>query len=100
MNDTVGRQTAASDALREAGIPGIKYLDQGSRAAGDGSRNYVVFNDKLINIVRKYAAAGIALPPAIAAEYAQQFKPVDHDPFAEPPSVPLGGYTAGLGLHP
>lgn len=85
-----------SAALREAGIPGIKYLDQGSRAAGDGSRNYVVFNDKLIDIVRKYAAAGIALPPAIAGEYAQQFKPVDHDPFAEPQPTPAASYMTGL----
>jgi hypothetical protein len=76
-------QIAKAQMLREAGIPGIKYLDQGSRASGDGSRNYVVFNDKLIDIVKKYAAAGIALPPAIAAEYQRRFIPVDHDPFAE-----------------
>jgi hypothetical protein len=29
--------------LREAGIPGVRYLDQGSRGAGDGTRNIVVF---------------------------------------------------------
>jgi len=93
---------AASNVLREAGIPGIKYLDQGSRSKaytvqptykgepyGDpvhfdhthpaerwaqeqrdkgfgaevkdtGSRNYVVFNDKLIDIMRKYGLAGLA----------------------------------------
>lgn len=44
--------------LRDAGIPGIKYLDQGSRTAGDGSRNYVVFDDKLIDILRKYGLFG------------------------------------------
>lgn len=44
--------------LKEAGIPGIKYLDAGSRGAGDGSRNYVVFDDKLIDIVKKYGIAG------------------------------------------
>ena len=49
---------AASQALREAGIPGIKYLDQGSRAAGDGSRNHVVFDDNLIEILRKYGLGG------------------------------------------
>jgi hypothetical protein len=47
-----------AEILREAGIPGIKYLDAGSRGAGDGSRNYVVFDDKLISIVRKYGIAG------------------------------------------
>jgi hypothetical protein len=44
--------------LQQAGIPGIKYLDAGSRAKGDGSRNYVVFDEKLISIVRKYGIAG------------------------------------------
>lgn len=41
---------AASDRLREAGIPGIRYLDQGSRASGDGTRNFVIFDDSLISI--------------------------------------------------
>lgn len=44
--------------LREAGIPGIRYLDQGSRTAGEGSRNYVVFDDSLIDILRKYGLLG------------------------------------------
>jgi hypothetical protein len=47
-------QQGASTALREAGIDGIQYLDGGSRSAGSGSYNYVVFNDELIEIVRKY----------------------------------------------
>jgi len=55
---TERNRAAASAALRDAGIPGIKYLDQGSRAAGAGSRNYVVFDDKLIDILRKYGLAG------------------------------------------
>jgi hypothetical protein len=47
------------DLMRlESGAPGIKYLDAGSRAAGDGSRNYVVFDDSLVSIVRKYGIAG------------------------------------------
>lgn len=48
------RPAETSSLLREAGIPGIKYLDQGSRGAGEGSRNYVVFDDKLVDIARKY----------------------------------------------
>lgn len=47
-----------SKLLRNYGIPGIKYLDQGSRIAGDGSRNYVVFDDALIDLLRKYAIGG------------------------------------------
>ena len=57
----------SSKALREAGIPGIKYLDQGSRGAGEGSRNYVVFDDRMVEIVRKYMAAGMTMSAAIAA---------------------------------
>ena len=44
-NDLVsvyGSEEAASRALAEAGIPGIKYLDEASR--GEGARNFVVFD--------------------------------------------------------
>lgn len=58
---------ALTERFREAGIPGIKYLDQGSRAAGEGSRNYVVFDDKLINIARKYGIAGLLGAPVAGA---------------------------------
>jgi len=100
----VGNPARASSALREAGVPGIRYLDQGSRATtggelidvtkgpdgwrskvrvdrpngeqyfttsaphatqeaaerwahdkiGGGTSNYAVFDDKLIDILRKY----------------------------------------------
>ena len=33
----------ASEELRKAGIPGIRYLDGGSRKSGEGTYNYVVF---------------------------------------------------------
>jgi hypothetical protein len=56
-NRKAGAVEAAS-RLREAGIPGIQYLDAGSRAAGEGSRNYVMFDDKLIDILRRYGIAG------------------------------------------
>jgi hypothetical protein len=86
-----------SGALNQAGIPGIRYLDQGSRSnwiirehAGQfqpedtrtgntgpyyqskadaqafvdknmagSTRNYVVFDDKLIDIIKKYGIAGL-----------------------------------------
>lgn len=48
-----------ADKLRQAGIPGIKYLDQGSRGQGKGSYNYVVFDDKTIEILKKYGLAGL-----------------------------------------
>lgn len=39
--------------LSDAGIPGLKYLDEGSRGAGDGTRNFVVFDDKHVQITHK-----------------------------------------------
>lgn len=42
---------ATSELLKQAGIPGIKYLDAISRGAGDGSRNFVLFQDDLARIL-------------------------------------------------
>jgi hypothetical protein len=38
-----GAQKAASDALESYGLRGIRYLDQGSRAEGKGTSNFVPF---------------------------------------------------------
>ena len=45
----------ASDYLRNQGIPGIRYLDGGSRGAGSGSSNFVVFpgNESLLTILER-----------------------------------------------
>ena len=63
-------QPLATERLLMNDVPGIKYLDQGSRGAGQGSSNYVVFNDKLIDIMRKYGLAGLA-PAGMGALAAQ-----------------------------
>lgn len=47
------QQGQTVEMLREQGIAGVRYLDQSSRSVGDGTRNYVVFDDKLIEIVAK-----------------------------------------------
>lgn len=46
---------AATDWLRENGIPGIRHLDAGSRSAGQGTSNFVVFpgNEGLLTIVER-----------------------------------------------
>jgi hypothetical protein len=54
---------AGSDALRGEGIKGIRYKDGFSRGADGGTSNYVVFDENLISIARKY---GIAIPAAAA----------------------------------
>ena len=66
-----------SDAMRQAGIPGIKYLDAGSRGAGEGSRNYVVFNHDLIDILRRYAFGGSIADDAM--RIASSVRPGGHD---------------------
>lgn len=52
---------AAIAKLRDAGVAGFKYLDKGSRAAGKGTHNYVLFRDDIIDIVKKYGWAGLGL---------------------------------------
>lgn len=49
----------AAATMQAYGIPGIRYLDQGSRQAGEGSRNTVVFDAKTLEILRKYGIAGL-----------------------------------------
>lgn len=44
----------ATKALLDAGIPGIKYLDAGSRnAAGERTRNFVVYDESLVDVTHK-----------------------------------------------
>lgn len=51
-----GSPAAAARTLQRLGIPGIRYLDQLSRALGKGTHNYVVFDPDAVSIVRKFAA--------------------------------------------
>ena len=61
----LGSSEAATKALKDAGIPGVKYFDgnkirslaQGKR--GVGASNFVVFDDKTIKIIKKYGIAGL-----------------------------------------
>jgi hypothetical protein len=85
--DKIGPASVASRQLREAGIPGIKYLDQGSRnatpvlktdRAGNvisseyppPTSNYVIFDPGVIDIMKKYGIAGAA-PVGMGALAAQ-----------------------------
>lgn len=62
---------AASQELLAEGIPGIRYLDQGSRSSGQGTRNYVMFpgTEDRIRILRQY---GWMLPMAAAGASGQE----------------------------
>lgn len=67
--DAMDAGTAAAK-IHAAGIPGIKYLDAGSRAGGEGSRNYVVFDHRLVKVNRKYAQGGRVADERARAEHA------------------------------
>lgn len=52
---------AFAEFLRNKGVPGIKYLDEGSRAEGKGTRNFVVFpgEEKSMNILERQGLGGL-----------------------------------------
>jgi hypothetical protein len=58
-----GADIHANPVLQKAGIKGIRYKDGFSRGAEGGTSNYVVFDDRLISISKRY---GIAIPAAAA----------------------------------
>lgn len=62
---------ALSMRLKEAGIPGLRYLDEGSRgnATGRRSRNVVVWDDEIITLTHKN---GMPVSAAEKKAYTQQ----------------------------
>lgn len=54
VSKAMGGDEAASKYLNSLGINGIKYLDGTSRNAGEGSFNYVVFDDAAVQVLKTY----------------------------------------------
>jgi hypothetical protein len=50
---SVGQEKQASNRLHKAGIKGIRYLDGNSRGKGEGSYNYVIFDDADVVILEE-----------------------------------------------
>lgn len=67
-----GGDAQASDALRQAGIPGIRYLDGDSRSAGSGTSNFVVFpgGESALRILERN---GVPVQPT-SVEYLDPFR--------------------------
>ena len=63
-----GAENSGEELLQKHGVKGIKYQANkgvGSRIVPEtGEQNYVIFDDKLINIMKKY---GIAAPVAVSS---------------------------------
>jgi hypothetical protein len=49
----VGKGDAGKQILQDAGIPGVKYLDQTSRDVKTGTRNFVVFDENHLKILER-----------------------------------------------
>lgn len=77
------------------GIPGIKYRDAGSRGmdGADGTRNFVVFDENLIEIVRKYGIAGAA---ALTGMTVAEIEAGMGQAQAGPSAATIESYLAGL----
>jgi len=62
MVDMSGGPARASEKMKKSGFDGLQYLDAGSRGAAHGSgeltRNYVLFRDDIIDILRRYGLIG------------------------------------------
>jgi hypothetical protein len=52
-NPNLNPQQAASKYMTEQGITGIRYLDEGSRDAGKGTSNFVVFDPSTVKILEQ-----------------------------------------------
>ncbi|RLD66666.1 MAG: hypothetical protein DRI98_13295, partial [Bacteroidetes bacterium] len=53
LSSSLGGDKEASEFLNSLGIPGIKYLDGTSRSAGEGTRNFVVFEPDKLKILKR-----------------------------------------------
>lgn len=59
--DLIGKTPEqVSQNLKDAGVPAARYFDQGSRDRQRGTRNFVLFRDDIIDIVKKYGIAAAA----------------------------------------
>lgn len=62
LNMRRGDQTSTPPFLEKLGIKGIKYADAQTRfTPGEKTRNFVIFDDRLINIAKKYGFNADAL---------------------------------------
>ena len=74
-----------ANTLKRQGIPGIKYLDAGSRGTDAATRNFVVFDENLINIVKKYGIAGAATMLGVSAMDVEQAMAQGYQPSSQQP---------------
>lgn len=89
----IAKDPATVAKLRAAGIKGIRYLDQSSRGAGDGSRNLVVFDDSIVEIVGRDGkpVEPSNEPPIMAAFAGERAKTADQNALASAKEMDAAG---------
>ena len=75
LSRRTGYDRGASMTLRAAGIPGHRYLDGGSRGNGDGSHNYVIYDDAAITIIQKEQRAQMVRAAVASTEEIRRLMP-------------------------
>lgn len=99
--EKIGKDEAAA-FLKDAGIPGIRYLDQASRAKGEGTRNLVLFDAEHARVVARNGESTI---PAAYESIARENNARDAVPgekataFAESPFAEIP-QAVGEPAHP
>ncbi len=68
LDDIYGSDREASLALNDNGIPGLRYLDGNSRRAGEGSHNFVIWDDALLTPEAAQIEAMYSIPPQLVSD--------------------------------
>lgn len=58
LDEILGSAPKASSHLRKTGVPGIRYFDHGASKPLSGTEDFVVFDPKIIEILKKYSQGG------------------------------------------
>lgn len=99
--DFAKNQQAASLLLQDAGIRGIRYLDSGSRGAGQGTYNYVTFDPSRVKVLERNGQPVGGLLGTIAdAGKAAKAAPYDEALRIAQQNAALPVEKGGLGLPP
>lgn len=111
IGQSEGTVNGWENALSSRGVKGLQYDDQRSRGGGDNSKNYVVFNDETLNIMRRYglpaamtatAAAGAGAPQESQAGVSKAgdtlFDLSKLDEVPDVPQFPLERYDPPRGM--
>jgi len=69
-----------SRRLKEAGIPGIKYLDGASRSKGEGDYNYVIFDEADVTVTEKLFMPQMAMKNDPSVKYHYDTQTMDRPP--------------------